>query len=118
MESAYHPCGTCRMGESAAAATVVDAHCRVLGVQRLRVVDASIMPQATAGDLNAPTIMLAERAADLIQGKMLPPDTNATLLGDNHWQSKQRSAKISHDFSDQRDELHEALLGNHALTMK
>ena len=65
-QSAYHPCGTARMGGDAHA--VVDPDCRVHGVRGLRVVDASVFPYITNGNLNAPTIMLAERAADLIRG--------------------------------------------------
>lgn len=63
-ESAYHPCGTCRMGSDAEA--VVDPEGRVQGVAGLRVVDASIFPQITNGNLNAPTIMAAEKLADAI----------------------------------------------------
>jgi choline dehydrogenase len=64
-QSAYHPCGTCRMGSDASA--VVDPEARVHGVDALRVADASIFPRITNGNLNAPTIMVAERVADLIR---------------------------------------------------
>ncbi|MEX0709053.1 MAG: choline dehydrogenase, partial [Woeseia sp.] len=66
-ESAYHPCGTCRMGSDGQA--VVDAALRVRGVDGLRVVDASVMPTITNGNLNSPVIMIAEKASDLILGK-------------------------------------------------
>ena len=66
-ESAYHPCGTCRMG--ADEDSVVDPCARVKGINNLRVADASIFPQITNGNLNAPTIMVAERIADLIKSE-------------------------------------------------
>jgi 4-pyridoxate dehydrogenase len=65
----HHPAGTCRMGRADDAMAVVDAELRVLGVQGLRVVDASVMPDLTSGNINAPVIMIAERAADLIAGR-------------------------------------------------
>ena len=74
VESAYHPCGTCRMGAADDAAAVVDAECRVVGVEGLRVVDSSIFPRITNGNINAPSLLVGERAADFILGKpSLPP---------------------------------------------
>ncbi|XP_028680496.1 choline dehydrogenase, mitochondrial [Erpetoichthys calabaricus] len=67
-DSAYHPSCSCKMGSGSDPMAVVDPHTRVYGVQNLRVVDASIMPSIISGNLNAPTIMIAEKAADLIKG--------------------------------------------------
>ena len=113
VESAYHPCGTCRMGTDPLA--VVDQECRVIGVQNLRVVDASIMPQATAGDLNGPTIMLAERSADIIRGKVLPAAEDAPIMADNDWQNRQRGLQITRNYANDREALRAQLLSEMTL---
>lgn len=110
LESAYHPSGTCRMGTDAAAVTHPDG--RVHGLEALRVVDASVMPQATAGDLNAPTLALAERMADLIRGRHLPATTDAPLLAAQDWATAQRTPHILQDYSSDRAALREMLLAN------
>ena len=63
-ETAYHPCGTCKMGVDDMA--VVDENLKVKGITNLRVVDASVMPEIPSANLNAPTLMIAEKASDLI----------------------------------------------------
>ncbi len=68
-DTEYHPCGSCKMGPASDPMAVVDCVLRVHGVDRLRVVDASVMPQVTTGNTNAPTIMIAEKAVDLILGR-------------------------------------------------
>ena len=74
-ETAYHPSCTCKMGNDGMA--VVDSQGRVHGLQGLRVVDASIMPLITTGNLNAPTIMIAEKIADQIRGRAPLPRSTA-----------------------------------------
>lgn len=87
VESAYHPSCSCKMGTDPL--SVVDPETRVHGISRLRVVDSSVFPTIPNGNLNAPTIMLAERAADLIKGKVLAPDTSEVKIAPN-WVSQQR----------------------------
>ena len=77
IESAYHPCGTCRMGATDDTTAVVDPECRVIGVEGLRVADSSIFPQITYGNLNAPSMMVGEKAADLILGRTPTPVAEA-----------------------------------------
>ncbi len=88
VESAYHPSCTCKMGEDEMA--VVDSQTRVRGVECLRVVDSSIFPVIPNGNLNAPTIMVAERAADLIKGAQMLAPSDAPVGIPDHWREHQR----------------------------
>ena len=88
-ESAYHPCGTCRMGRADDPLAVVDPECRVIGVEGLRVADSSIFPQVTNGNLNGPSIMTGEKAADHILGRRLPRSNLEPLLNPK-WATSQR----------------------------
>lgn len=90
VESAYHPCGTCRMGRADDERSVVDPECRVIGVDGLRVADSSIFPRITNGNLNAPSIMVGEKAADLILGKTPLPPSNQEPWMNPRWQQADR----------------------------
>jgi 4-pyridoxate dehydrogenase len=75
----HHPLGTCRMGPAGDPMTVVDPMLRVVGVRGLRVIDASVMPDLIGGNINAPVIMIAERAADFIRGRSQLADDRPKL---------------------------------------
>ena len=90
VESAYHPCGTCKMGDRADPMSVVDPETRVIGIEKLRVADSSIFPQITNGNLNAPSIMVGEKASDHILGKNLLPRSNDIPWVNPNWDSSQR----------------------------
>jgi choline dehydrogenase len=90
VDSAYHPSCTCKMGPPGDPSAVVDPETRVIGVEALRVVDSSIMPSITNGNLNAPTIMLAEKAADMIRGLDPLPASNAPYSVAPDWETRQR----------------------------
>jgi choline dehydrogenase len=89
-ESAFHPCGTCRMGKATDPMSVVDPQCRVIGVDALRVVDSSIFPRITNGNLNAPSIMVGEKASDHILGLQPLPADNAVPWLAPHWEESDR----------------------------
>jgi choline dehydrogenase len=90
VESAYHPCGTARMGQGDDADAVVDTACRVRGLEGVRIVDASVFPTVPYGNINAPTIMVAEKAADLILGKPALAPLSVPIWIDEKWQGRQR----------------------------
>lgn len=90
VESAYHPSCSCKMGAVDDAMTVVDPELRVIGIDRLRVVDSSVMPSITTGNLNAPTIMIGEKGADHILGKPLLAPSNAPYHIAPNWETSQR----------------------------
>jgi choline dehydrogenase len=89
-ESAYHPCGTCRMGRADDRHAVVDPQARVIGVDGLRVADSSVFPRITNGNLNAPSIMVGEKVSDHLLGRdPLAADNRAPWIHDN-WKVAQR----------------------------
>lgn len=89
-ESAYHPCGTCKMGRADDLMSVVDPECRVIGVEGLRVADSSIFPRVTNGNLNAPSIMTGEKAADHILGRTPLAPSNQEPWINPRWQVADR----------------------------
>ncbi|WP_048646087.1 choline dehydrogenase [Nitratireductor soli] len=89
-ESAYHPCGTCRMGARDDRSSVVDEKCRVIGVDGLRVADSSIFPRITNGNLNAPSIMVGEKAADHLLDKTPLEPSNQEPWINPRWRDSDR----------------------------
>ena len=89
-ESAYHPCGTCRMGRADDSDAVVDPQARVIGVDRLRVCDSSIFPQMTNGNLNAPSIMVGEKISDHLLGRTPLPREEVEPWIHPNWAVAQR----------------------------
>lgn len=89
-ESAYHPCGTCKMGRADDIMSVVDPECRVIGVEGLRVADSSIFPRVTNGNLNAPSIMTGEKASDHILGRTPLAPSNLEPWINPRWQVADR----------------------------
>lgn len=89
-ESAYHPCGTARMGRADDPLAVVDPDCRVIGVDRLRVADSSVFPRITNGNLNAPSIMVGEKAADHVLGRAPLAPSNLEPWISPRWRAAQR----------------------------
>jgi choline dehydrogenase len=98
VESAYHPCGSCRMGAEDDDMAVIDSQMRVRGLQGLRVIDSSVFPTIPNGNLNAPTIMVAERAADIIKHQNLPR-AEVDVYKDPQWQQRQRSGEAKRSAS-------------------
>jgi len=92
VESAYHPSCTVKMGADDDPMAVLDEQCRVRGLKALRVVDSSIFPTITNGNLNAPSMMVGERAADIIKGANLLSQKEPVWVADN-WQQQQRSVE-------------------------
>lgn len=92
VESAYHPSCSCKMGEDDMA--VVNSNTQVHGIEGLRVVDSSIFPTVPNGNLNAPTIMVAEKAADIILGKEPLQKSDVNVAITTNWQETQRSSEI------------------------
>lgn len=90
VESAYHPCGTCKMGDANDPMAVVDPECCVIGVSGLRVADSSIFPRITNGNLNGPSIMVGEKASDHILGRTPLPASNQEPWIHPNWESQQR----------------------------
>jgi choline dehydrogenase len=94
VESAYHPSCTCKMGADNDPMAVVNSSGKVIGIEKLRVVDSSIFPSIPNGNINAPTLMVAEKMADVILGNQPLSGSNANVWIDPDWQNSQRQGKV------------------------
>ena len=90
IESAYHPAGTCKIGPATDKQAVVDPECRVHGLEKLRVVDASVFPTLPNGNINAPVIMVAEKISHRILGRPPLPAAEVPLHLPDNWETRQR----------------------------
>ncbi len=89
-ESSYHPSCACKMGSDNDPMAVVSPELKVYGIDNLRVVDSSVMPNVVSGNLNAPTIMIAEKASDMVRGKAMLPPSDAPVWVHPDWEKEQR----------------------------
>ena len=93
VESAYHPAGSCKMGRGDDSLAVVDKNCKVIGIENLRVVDASVFPTLPNGNINAPVIMVAEKVSDVVLGKNPLPLEDVSIAVPLGWENSQRAGK-------------------------
>jgi len=100
VESAYHPSCTCKMGSENDSMAVVNSSGKVIGIEKLRVVDSSIFPSITNGNLNAPTLMVAEKMADVILCNKPLSQSNADVWIDPDWRNSQRQGKVKRSIED------------------
>jgi len=99
VESAYHPSCSCKMGSSNDPMAVVNSHGQVIGIDNLRVIDSSVFPTIPNGNLNGPTIMLAEKMADSVIGKKPLKSSNASVWIDSNWKKLQRLTKPTRELN-------------------
>ncbi len=99
VESAYHPSCSCKMGSSNDPMAVVNSDGQVIGIDNLRVIDSSVFPTIPNGNLNGPTIMLAEKMADSVIGKKPLKSSNASVWIDSNWKKLQRLTKPTRELN-------------------
>ena len=99
VESAYHPSCSCKMGSVNDPMTVVNSAGQVIGIDSLRVIDSSVFPTIPNGNLNGPTIMLAEKMADAVLGKEPLKSSNVSVWVDSNWKKLQRLSKPTREIN-------------------